>query len=121
MQDSIASKAYQMLVEWAELAKGLAAAHARAESSAMDLPVGLLGGVSCTGLRGDARAVVDSLRDGWRPIIVEPCIRSLAHVPWLPELDSIMDMMGFVADESDGKLTVLMVCSYLDECLLVCA
>lgn len=111
MQDAVASEACAMLFHWRALAADLAAERAAAGGPVPLLSAPMLEAVSISGAAPSPEAVVDSLRQGWRPVILGEVAPSIADVPWLHSLDTVLDKMGFVvqAATDDTPLAVRMV------------
>jgi hypothetical protein len=105
-QDAVAAEACRMLAEWRDLADGLVQSRAALENPPLPLDAPLLAAITVDPQQPDPGAVVDGLLRGWRPIVCGSAAPSIAHVPWLAELDDMLAMMGFAVKRDAGMRAV---------------
>ena len=102
-QGKEASAAYSMLTEWRNLSDSLQQQRSGDAQPPLPLSTKLLHAVPVDTQQADAQTTLDALQQGWRPVVLDDSVPSIAHVPWLVDLEPLLGDMGFDVQQQEGQ------------------
>lgn len=89
VQDAVVADTWDMLTDLINTDRNISEDHPENR-----IPASILGAITPKDCHHDPKRILKELKDGWRPVLVQPAAPSIMHVPWLAHLDALVNACG---------------------------